>query len=428
MDVGVIGAGYVGLVTAVGLASQGHRVRVGEVDADRVASLSVGQIPFYEPGLAEGLDTVRSEGLLTLHASNSEAAEASQVVFLAVPTPPNGDGSADTSIVEAVGAEIAPHLGSDAVVVLKSTVPPGTSHRLQAVLRQHDSNAAVVSNPEFLREGSAMEDFFAPSRIVLGGDDEAAIKVMLRLYATLDTPVVTTDLVSAELIKYASNSYLAIRISFANEMSALCEAVGGDIGAVLTGVGRDPRIGVDYLSPGPGFGGSCLPKDTQGLLATGAKHGRELPLVQAAVDVNERQRAATVDKIRRAAGGDLSNSTIALWGLAFKVGSDDVRESPAVALAEAVIAEGAEVVAYDPLAAPVDVKLRRVAAALEATKEADVLVLATKWPEFLDVDLSELRDAMRGNAIVDARNFLDRRRVIAHGFVYDNFGRADRAT
>lgn len=422
MDVGVIGAGYVGLVTAVGLAAQGHRVRVGEADAERVAALQAGNVPFYEPGLAEVLNTVRGRGLVTFHASNRAPAEESAVVVLAVPTPPNGDGSADTSIVEAVSGEIAQYLRPDAVVVLKSTVPPGTTTRVEDVLRRYASTAAVVANPEFLREGSALEDFFAPSRIVLGSHDDAAIKVMLRLYSAFDVPVVTTDPVSAELIKYASNSYLATRISFANEMAALAEATGADIRAVMDGVGHDPRIGHDYLNPGPGFGGSCLPKDTRGLLATGARYGCDLPLVQAAVDVNSRQLAATVDKIRRAVGGDLRGKTVAVWGLAFKAGSDDVRESPAVALAEAVLAEGAEVVAHDPLAAPVNHGIRRVAAAIEAVKEADVLLVATKWPEFREVELGDVWHAMRGDAIVDARNWLDARLAAACGFAYYGIG------
>ncbi len=383
-------------------------------------------MPFYEPGLAELVAEGIAEGRLSFHGSNLEATFESTVVVLAVPTPPGADGSADTGIVEAVAAELAPALGAGAVLVLKSTVPVGTSDRVTAILRDAGSPAVVVSNPEFLAEGTAVEDFFHPSRIVIGTDDEEAAKTMLRLYVHLDAPTLVTDPRSAELVKYGANAHLAMRVSFANEIAALCEAVGADAHQVLLGIGQDPRIGGTYLRPGPGFGGSCLPKDTRALLATAADHGQPLTMVQAAVAVNGDQHRRMLRRIRHAAGGRLADARIAFWGLSFKAGSDDIRESPALALAEAVLDAGGEVTAYDPKAMPVTDHIRRVAHPMEAVKGADVLVVATAWPEFAEADFTEVHDAMRGTTILDLRNTLHPNTIQTAGLTYQGIGKPQR--
>ncbi len=422
MIVGVIGGGYVGLVTGAGLASLGHRVRIGEASRDRLAELRGGGVPFHEPGLPELMDGGATRSLLTFLGSNADVVAPSDIVFVAVPTPANGDGSADTRIVEAVAAEIAPRLGAAAVLVLKSTVPVGTTERVREILRAQGNGSAVVANPEFLRMGSAVSDFFAPSRIVVGSDDDRATRLLASVYETIEAPMVVTDPRTAELIKYASNAFLATRISFANEIAGLCAVTGADEHSVLAGVGLDPRIGRHYFQPGPGYGGSCLPKDTRAILATAASWGHELPLLRSVVEVNERRKAALLAEVMAAAGGDVAGRVVGIWGLSFKAESDDVRESPAVALAEDVVRLGGSVTAYDPMAGAVAVEVRLVARAIEAAKEADVLVVATEWDEFRDVDLSEVRHAMRGNAIVDARNVLERAVVERHGLVYHTIG------
>lgn len=424
MLVGVIGAGYVGLVTAAGLAARGHTVRVGESAAERVSLLSDGFVPFFEPNLAPLVRAGVERGHLSFHVDNLDAVAECRVVFLALPTPPNGDGSADTRIVEAVAHEIALAVEPDAVLVLKSTVPVGTTQRVQDIVIGAGGSSPVVANPEFLREGSSVADFDRPSRIVIGSHDRAAVEVMLDLYADFDTNVVVTDPSSAELIKYASNAYLATRISFANELARLCEAAGADVAHVLHGVGADPRIGHGYFQPGPGYGGSCLPKDTRGLLATARDLGSDLLLVQAAVEANLRQLDHSLAKIRSAADGDLEGKNVAFWGLAFKADTDDIRESPALALAMEVAAAGASVTAYDPMAAPVPDSIRRVGSAAEATKDADVLVVATEWDEFRYVDLAEVRHAMRTRAIVDLRSVLDSDGVALNDFAHVGFRRA----
>ncbi len=341
-------------------------------------------------------------------------------MIIAVPTPPRPDGLADPSIVEGVIEEIAPVLKPDSVVALKSTVPVVTTKRIQTQLTTLGSSAVVVSNPEFLREGCAVSDFLEPSRIVIGTEQEHVAALMMQLYEGLDAPFVVTDPTSAELIKYASNAYLATRVSFANEIANVCQAMGADVAAVLQGIGHDPRIGHAYLRPGPGFGGSCLPKDTRALVATASDSGEPLRLLEAALSVNRNQRDRILNAIRAAAGGTLRNRAVAFWGLSFKPGSDDVRESPAVALAQAVIEEGGLPVAYDPLATRVSDRIRRVDEPIEAVKGADVLVVATAWDDFRSVDLTDVAEAMRGSAVVDACYVLDGDEVRRAGLaVYD---------
>lgn len=423
MNLAVIGAGYVGLVTAAGLAALGHRVRVGENDPDKLAVLERGESPIYEPDLgrllAEGLAT----GLLSFSGENREVVEGAEVVFIAVPTPQGDNGAADVSIVTQVMKEIAPGLGEGVLVVLKSTVPVGSVRSFQGFLRDRGSKAIVLSNPEFLREGSAVADFLHPDRIVIGTNDQQAAERMIELYRSLDAPVLVTDPVSAEMVKYGSNAYLATRITFANAMANLAEAVGADVRDVLLGMGYDRRIGHHFFNPGPGFGGSCFPKDTRALVAIAETANYDFALLKGVIAVNEQQRRRIVDKVRRAAQGGLEGASVGIWGLAFKAGTDDTRDSPALALAMDLVEEGAVVRAYDPKARVEVDGIEVVSEALEAAKGADVLVIATEWPEFQAVDLRQVRDVLAGSAIVDARNILDPAAVWRLGIAYEGVGR-----
>jgi UDPglucose 6-dehydrogenase len=420
MQVAVIGAGYVGLVTGAGLAYLGHNVRLGERDPGKLEMLSAGQVPFFEAGL----DRLLSEGienkLLSFHADNKVAADGARVVFIALPTPPDEDGSADTSYIEEALDELGPLFHPGTVVVLKSTVPVGSVARFQAVLDGFGTEATVISNPEFLREGSAVGDFLHPDRIVIGTRSQDAAEVMMELYQSLQAPIVVTDPPSSEMIKYASNAYLATRITFANAIANLCESVGADVKDVLLGMGYDRRVGFHFLSPGPGYGGSCFPKDTRALVAIADEAGYDFSLLRGVIEVNELQRHRVVDKVRAAV--DLDGATIGMWGLAFKAGTDDIRESPAVFLAEELMADGATVQAFDPVAAHVDGVIR-VDDPLQAAKEADVLLIATEWPEFQAVDLRAVREAMASPHIIDARNMLDPEAVRRLGMRYEGIGR-----
>lgn len=423
MSIAVIGAGYVGLVQAGGLVRMGHRVRLGEKDPDRLRALRAGQLPIYEPGLDSLISGGLATGHLSFHASNREAVRGAGIVFVALPTPSAPDGSVDTTIVFDALERLAGSLEPGAVLAIKSTVPVGTTQRVA----RHPAFAArgvrVVSNPEFLREGSAVHDFLHPDRIVVGAEDrDAAELVVAGVYGGLDGEIVVTDPASAEMIKYASNSYLATRLSFANSIANLCEAVGADAAAVLGGMGRDHRIGPHYLQPGPGYGGSCLPKDTRALLSIADRSGYDFVLLRAAIEVNDLQRRRIIDKVEEAAGGSVDGAVICLWGIAFKAETDDVRESPAVDLAERLRAGGAIVQAYDPqVKAPVS-GVTPADDAVSAAVGADVLLVATEWKEFREVDLSAVRRVMRGSTVVDARNLLDPRAVEAHRLTYVGVG------
>jgi UDPglucose 6-dehydrogenase len=424
MQLAVLGAGYVGLVTAAGLASLGHRVRVGEADRLRLEMLERGEMPFFEPDLdglvAEGV----AQDLLTFHEDNTRAVQGAEAVFVALPTPPRADGSADTGIVEAALEGVAPHLQAGAVVVLRSTMPVGSVGRLQERLAQLGAvGVVVVSNPEFLREGNAVADFLHPDRIVIGSTDQGASELLMEIYRPLQAPVVITDPISSEMVKYGANAFLATRVTFANAIANLCEAVGADVHDVLLGMGYDRRIGFHYLSPGPGFGGSCFPKDTSALVAIAEGAGYDFALLKGVIEVNEEQRRRVVAKVREAVGGELAGASVGVWGLAFKAGTDDVRDSPALELARALVEEGAAVRAYDPRVRGSFEGVDRAADPLDAAKEADVLLIATEWPEFQAVDLRAVRDVMRGATIVDARNILDPAAVRRLGMVYRGVGR-----
>ena len=421
MKVSVIGAGYVGLVTAAGLARLGHEVGLGEADPARLALLENGQVPIFEDGLADLLASGRRTGALSFHGSNRDAVNGSRLVFLCLPTPPGARGRADLSFIEGVVDELALIVEPEAVFVVKSTVPPGTVIGLRKRLANLGSAAAVVSHPEFLREGSAVSDFLDPDRIVIGAFDSDDANLVASLYDNLETRVVTTDPTSAEMIKYASNSYLATRLTFANTLANLCEAAGADILDVLTGVGLDHRIGPHFLNPGPGYGGSCFPKDTLALIGVAEDAGYDFKLLKAVIEADEEQRRRVATKVRMAAGGDLNGRLIAMWGVAFKAGTDDVRESPATRIAALLMEEGAEVVSYDPEAHSPGI--RHADSALEAVNGADVLLIATEWPEFATIDLTAVASRMRGHRIVDARNLLDPKAVRSAGLDYWGLGR-----
>lgn len=422
MQVAVIGAGYVGLVTAAGLAASGHRVRVGESDPAKRALLRTGTVPFHEAGLSRIVEEGVENNLLTFHGDNSEAIDGAAVVLIALPTPPADDGSADLSIVEAAlrgfGAELAP----GTVVALKSTVPVGSVKRFQKLIDTIGGQATVVSNPEFLREGSAVTDFFHPDRIVIGSDSQAAAEVLTSMYESIQAPVVVTRPESSELVKYASNAYLATRITFANAIANVCEAVGADIDEVTKGMGYDRRIGFHFFQPGPGYGGSCFPKDTRALVSTSAEAGYDFSLLRGVIDSNDMQLDRMVDKVRRATP-DIDGARIGLWGLAFKAGTDDLRESPALKIAVALTDLGAHVVAFDPAVSTVDdERISVVDDPITAAAGADVLVVATEWGEFAGVDLRAVREAMAGSTIVDARNLLDPVAVRQLGMSYVGVG------
>ena len=421
MDIAIIGAGYVGLVTTGGMANLGHQVRVGEADSDRVATLQSGGVPIYEQGLPDLLSRGAERGLISYHASNVEAARGADFIFLCLPTPEGEDGSADLGFINAVIDELANEVEDNSVFVIKSTVPPGTVASLRKRLADSGSPASIVSHPEFLREGKAVEDFMEPDRIVIGAYDPADSDAVAALYGGLETTVVKTDPTSAEMIKYASNSYLAARLTYVNSLASVCEAVGADVLDVINGMGLDHRIGSHFLQPGPGYGGSCFPKDTAALIRVAEDAGYDFDLLRAVIEADHEQRRRLAEKVRQAAGGGLRGRKIAMWGIAFKAGTDDARESPALRIARLLQADGAEIVAYDPEATTDEVTM--VDDPIEAVSDADVLVVATEWPEFLTVDMTVVATAMRGFRVVDSRNLLDPAAVREAGLDYWGLGR-----
>jgi UDPglucose 6-dehydrogenase len=421
VNVAIIGAGYVGLVTGAGLASVGHRVRIGEANQDRVVLLQEGGVPIYEAGLTELMADVTAAGALTFHLSNVEAVEEADFVFLCLPTPESPDGRADLSYINGVIDELATEVAPGAIFVVKSTVPPGTVAGLRKRLADRGSQNRIVSHPEFLREGRAVGDFLDPDRIVIGSWDPEEAAAVAGLYSSIDTHVVYTDPTSAEMIKYASNAYLAARLTFVNTLANVCEAVGADVLDVVDGLGRDHRIGPHFLQPGPGYGGSCFPKDTSALIAVAADAGYDFELLRAVIHADEEQRRRVAEKVRQAAGGGLRGRRVAMWGIAFKAGTDDVRESPAMRIAAMIQADGAEVVAYDPEASSPEVTM--ATDPVTAATDADVLLVTTEWPEFTEIDMTEIARVMRGHRVVDARNLLDPAAVRGAGLDYWGFGR-----
>jgi UDPglucose 6-dehydrogenase len=429
-QIAVVGAGYVGLTTAACLASLGHHVTCADLDAERVRSLSKGEVPILEEGLpalvADGLASRR----LRFVVGATEAARGAEFVFLCVQTPQSETGAADLSAVEAVAREIAPVLQPGAVVVNKSTMPVGSTLLVARELSQAGAanDVGVASNPEFLREGNAVRDFLQPSRVVIGCDDTAVAVRVSELYHDVQAPILVTDPASAEMIKYASNAFLATKISFINAIATLCEAVNADVREVALGMGYDPRIGFEFLHPGPGYGGSCFPKDTAALNHTAELAGYDFSLLRGVVEVNQRQHERIIAKIRDAAGGSLQGIAVGVWGLTFKANTDDLRDSPSLVISRALLDEGAIVHAYDPAigegAIPQVPGLGVVSDAYDAAKDAQVLALLTEWDEFRWLDFGRVVDAMSApRALIDARNLLDPAAMRRRGFAYQGVGR-----
>ncbi len=383
-------------------------------------------MPIVEHGLPELVQQETSAGRLTFGLDSSAAAAQSDFVFLCLPTPEGADGHADLSFVEQVAFQIGTFLRPGACVITKSTVPVGTHAVVEAALGRDDVH--VVSNPEFLAEGSAVRDCLDPDRVVVGARDPAVAASVALLFGpgAMDRSIIT-DLPSAELIKYASNAYLATRLTFVNSIAELCEKAGADIRSVVAGMGSDSRIGEAFLRPGPGWGGSCFPKDTQALVRTADRLGCDLALVKAAIDANAYHTARVFQKMMDASGGAVKGKRVAVWGLTFKAGTNDLRQSPALALAEMLLGGGATVHAYDPTVEPgLHNGVEAHSSALAACRNADALLVATEWPEFAEVEMRELAAIMRGRVIVDARNLLDADAVSDHGFVYHAVGMAPR--
>jgi len=419
--IAVVGAGYVGLTTAACFSHLGHEVVCGDIDAERVARLAQADVPIVEEGLERLVVDGLRHGRLRFVVGAAAAVAGVEFVYLCVPTPQAADGAADLSFVESVAAEVGPLLASESIVVNKSTVPVGSTRIVQRALGRPD--VLVVSNPEFLREGSAVHDFLHPGRIVIGADDQAAAIRVASLYLGVAAPLIVTDPPSAEIIKYASNAFLATKLSFVNAVAAVCESVGADVNDVVLGMGYDPRIGREFLRPGPGWGGSCLPKDTRALLRIADDAGYDFELLQASIDVNEQQLDRVVDKVAAAAGGSLEGVTVAAWGLTFKARTDDLRESPALAVIARLRARGALVQAFDPtVRGPLpDVDVRQDAYA--ACEGAAVLVVLTEWDELRWLDFDKVGSVMAHRHVVDARNLLDRASLVRSGFTYRGVGR-----
>lgn len=425
--VGVVGAGYVGLTTGACFAHLGHEVVVADIDADKVARLEKGDIGIFEEGLAE----LVSEGLATRRLRfvvGAAKAADTEFVFLCVPTPRGSDGDADLSLVEAVVDEIAPLLRPGTVVVNKSTMPVGSTTLVARQLANAGAVAelGVASNPEFLREGTAARDFLHPYRVVIGADDSAVAVRVSELYRDVQAPVLVTNPASAEMIKYASNAFLAMKVSYVNAIANLCEAVTADVREVTLGMGYDPRIGFDFLHPGPGWGGSCLPKDTAALLQTAARVGDDFGLLASVISTNDEQRDRVVSKVRDALDRT-EGRRVAVWGLTFKANTNDLRDSPAIAIAGCLVDDGMSVRAYDPMggeSAPDLVPgLEVVTDPYEACADADVLVVLTEWDAFRWLDFTRVAGLMAARSIVDARNLLDPAAMRHLGFAYVGVGR-----
>jgi len=440
MKIAVVGTGYVGLVSGACLADFGHSVTCVDLDPRRIDMLELGQVPFFEPGLSEVVERNVAAARLRFTTDTAAAVHDAQVVFLAVGTPESSSGEADLSQILAAGAAIGRSVNGYKVIVTKSTVPIGTGARLREVLLQTAPPGAdfdVVSNPEFLREGAAVEDFMRPDRIVIGTSSERAAAIMCEIYRPLyliETPVVTTSVETAEMIKYASNAFLAVKISFINEVANLCERVGADVRVVARGMGLDRRIGPKFLHPGPGYGGSCFPKDTRALAALGARFGVRQQIVESAIDVNERQKEIVLDKLHHALG-TLIQRNVAVLGLSFKPNTSDIRESPALHVCRRLVALGARVHVFDPvvtsdgtaLSASLSDVVHVATNVTEAVNGADAIVIMTEWNEFRSLDLAALGVLMKQRVVVDARNILDPEAARKAGFLYIGTGRGTAA-
>jgi UDPglucose 6-dehydrogenase len=426
----VIGAGYVGLVTGTCFADLGNLVTCVDVDKAKISKLSEGVMPIYEPGLEEMVRRNAQAGRLRFTTAYQDGVEGAEFIFIAVGTPEGAGGEADLTYVRSAARSIARAMEQPLIIVNKSTVPIGTGDWVADIVRRHQVEPIdfwVVSNPEFLREGSAVNDFMYPDRIVLGSLDQDAAEKVAQLYLSLRAPIVITDLRTAEMIKYASNAFLATRISFINEIANVCEALGADIKEVAVGMGYDKRIGHHFLDAGVGFGGSCFPKDVQALAHMAAVHGRHPQLLRTVMEINRDQRRQVIQKVRDSLNGSLDEKVVGLLGLAFKPNTDDMREAPSVEIIHLLRAEGAHVRAYDPVAMDNARSLlpngALCADPYEVARDADALILVTEWNEFKHLDMARIRDAMRHPVLVDGRNVYDPLEMEALGFTYRGMGR-----
>ena len=434
MKIAIVGAGYVGLVTGVCLADFGHDVVCVDKDQRKIDALERGEIPIYEPGLAELVKANVTSGRLTFSTELGDAVPGAEVVFIAVGTPSRrGDGHADLRYVHAVAREVAACVEGFTVVVTKSTVPVGTGDEVAHIIAaaNPDADVAVVSNPEFLREGAAIDDFKRPDRIVIGLEDERARPVMTEVYRPLylnQAPLMFTGRRTAELIKYAANAFLAMKITFINEVADLCEATGADVQEVARGIGLDNRIGAKFLHAGPGYGGSCFPKDTVALVKIGHDFESPMRLVETTVAINDQRKRAMSRKVIAACGGDVRGKTIGVLGLTFKPNTDDMREAPSIDIIQGLVDRGAHVVAYDPQGMKAARELIPSTvdfadSAYEVAVDADALVLVTEWNEFRSLDLDRLKVSMKSTVLVDLRNVYRHDEVARHGFAYTSIGR-----
>jgi UDPglucose 6-dehydrogenase len=433
LHITVVGTGYVGLVVGACLAETGNDVVCADVDERKIGMLNANQIPIYEPGLADLVERNQAQHRLSFTTNVPSAIAGADVLFIAVGTPPDEDGSADLRHVLSVADTIGRHMTREVVIVTKSTVPVGTAAKVQAAVATHAKHPFhICSNPEFLKEGAAVEDFMKPDRVVLGAESDHARSVMAELYAPFvrtGRPIIFMDISSAELTKYAANAMLATRISFMNEIANLCEKVGADVDLVRKGIGSDGRIGPSFLFPGPGYGGSCFPKDVQALMCTGRDHGENLQVLEAVELANQRQKRRLFEKLRRAIGGDLHGAHIAVWGLAFKPNTDDMREAPSLVLIDALREAGATVTAHDPAAIAearrvIGDGIRYAASNYEALEGADALVVVTDWNEYRHPDFGRIKAALRKPIVIDGRNLYDHDRMKQMGFSYDSVGRS----
>ncbi len=432
MRVAIVGSGYVGLVAGACLAETGNNVICADVDEGKIARLRDNDVPIYEPGLEPLIRSNQAEGRLTFTTDVDDAVRQSRVVFIAVGTPPGEDGSADLQHVLAVARTIGRNMNGPKVIITKSTVPVGTAEKVRSTIAaETDVAFSVCSNPEFLKEGAAIDDFMKPDRVVVGVDSEEARRVLADLYAPFvrtGNPILFMDIASAEVTKYAANAMLATRISFMNQIAAFCEATGADVQAVRRGIGSDRRIGPAFLFPGPGYGGSCFPKDVKALVRSARERGLDFELLDAVESVNERQKRVLLTKVLRALGDDLAGKAVAVWGLAFKAETDDMRESPSIPLVEGLLAAGAEVRVHDPKAhesasAVFGDRVRYADDPYTATEGADALVIVTEWLVYRNPDFDRLSTALRRPLIIDGRNLYDAGRLAALGFEYHGIGR-----
>ena len=432
MKVAVVGSGYVGLVTGACLAETGNEVICADIDLRKIERLRQNDIPIYEPGLEDLVRRNQAEGRLSFTTDVGHAVEQARVVFIAVGTPPGEDGSADLQHVLSVARTIGKHLNGPKVVVTKSTVPVGTAEKVRAAVQGETKGLFYVcSNPEFLKEGAAIDDFMKPDRIVVGVDRDEARDIMAELYEPFvrtGNPILFMDIPSAEVTKYAANAMLATRISFMNQVAMFCELVGADVNSVRKGIGTDKRIGSAFLFPGPGYGGSCFPKDVKALIKTGSEVGLVFDVLEAVERVNDRQKLVVLEKLRAGFGGQLKGRTVAVWGLAFKAETDDMRESPSIPLIEGLLAAGARVQAHDPKAmetarAVFGDRVMYAADPYSAVHGADALAIVTEWLVYRNPDFDRVKSLLRQALVVDGRNLYDPARMRALGFTYHGIGR-----